>query len=555
MINFNNFSTNNVVSASKAVKNIAFKQDNTQAATQPVANDSFQKSAATEDAKKSMVPSFSDPNATFKLKIGYINDFHGQLKKMERTIEPLKDCDVRFSGGDSYLGDERNANLNKAVTQYLNLANIEAEAPGNHEFDMSQKCFMDVTKDLNTKLVNANFRQSIDTPEHAQELYQTTNKAPINQRFVNSYVTNIKGENVGVIGVSPVDIHSRLSHPEYYTDCKVDNIIGTVSDVQKEADKFKQQGINKVVLLSHIGHAADQAIAKNTTGVDVIIGGHSHELVKDLKKGDNLLASKTGEPVVITQAGKDGNNFGILNVEFDKNGVIKTAQNNVIATDNYQPNLVYKKVLESKLGDNEKVGVIKSVVPQTDNLLTDESANANFVADAMKNELGTDIGLLNACNLRSRIETGDFTKLDAKMLSPFNNKMVIANVKEKDLVDAFKVRCKSFVNQNKKPGLFAVSGLKYSVSKSTGDLKSLSFVDKEGKENPIDINNPNPNKTYSVAADSFLLSGGDKVKALDYKGKEEKVFDFDKDKLVCDYVKHLNKPIEINQTGRVNIVD
>ena len=160
---------------------------------------------------------------------------------------------------------------------------------------------------------------------------------------------------------------------------------------------------------------------------------------------------------------------------------------------------------------------------------------------------------MNSANLRSSFERGTFTNLDAKMLSPFNNQMVIANVTEKDLVDAFKFTAKTLVNT--RPGLFAVSGLKYSVRKSDGELLSMSKVDDKGNETPIDIKNPSPTKTYRVAADSFVMRGGDKVSSLNYVGKEEKVFEFDKDKLLCDYIKHQNKPIVINQTGRVNIVD
>ena len=47
-------------------------------------------------------------NQPAKLSIGYINDFHGQLTKMERTILPLKKADIRVTGGDTMLGDERN---------------------------------------------------------------------------------------------------------------------------------------------------------------------------------------------------------------------------------------------------------------------------------------------------------------------------------------------------------------------------------------------------------------------------------------------------------------
>lgn len=491
-------------------------------------------------------------NSTTKIKIGYINDFHGQLTKMERTIIPLQDCDIRLSGGDNFLGDELNESLNKGVAKYMNYANIDASPVGNHELDMSQKKFMEITKDLNTKLVDCNYRQVINDTKEAERLFQETNKAPINDRFINSIVKKVKGEKYGIIGVSPVDMNDRYTHADYYDDCKVDSMEDTVKDVQNEVETLQKQGINKIILLSHLGYKLDKEMAQSTSGVDVIIGGHSHNLVEGITDGENLLKSKTGEPVIITNGGKDGEHFGNLSLEFDKNGVITNAKNDIIKTTDYGRNLIYSKLIESDMAENEKIGYIRSVLPQPKNRLIEENPQANFVADAIRHELGVEIAFLNSANLRSSFEEGTFTRLDAKMISPFNNQMVIANVTEKDLVDAFKFTCKTMVNT--RPGLFAPSGLKYTVRKSDGELLSLTKVEDNGKETPIDINNPSETKTYRIAADSFVMRGGDKVTSLNYVGKEEKIFDFDKDSLVCDYIKHQNGPVDINQAGRVTIV-
>ncbi len=514
---------------------------------------SNQKSLWNNNFTSIYAPKSNNPNdGSTKIKIGYINDFHGQLTKMERTIIPLQNCDIRLSGGDNFLGDERNISLNKGVAKYMNLANIDASPVGNHELDMNQKTFMDVTNGLKTALVDCNYKQVIDNPKEAERLYKETNKAPINDRFINSIVKEVNGQKYGIIGVSPVDMNDRYTHADYYDDCKIDTMDESINDVQKEVDEFHKQGINKIILLSHLGYKLDKEMAQKTSGVDIIIGGHSHNLVEGLTEGENLLKSKTGEPVIITNGGKDGEHFGNLSVEFDKNGVITDAKNDILETSKFGRNLIYAKILEHDMAENEKVGYIRSVLPQPKNRLIEENPQANFVADAIKNELGVEMAFLNSANLRSSFEPGTFTKLDAKMISPFHNQMVIANVTEKDLVDAFKFTCKTMVNT--RPGLFAVSGLKYTVRKSDGELLSLTKVDNDGKETPIDIKNPSDTKTYRISADSFVMRGGDKVTSLNYVGKEEKVFDFDKDTLVCDYIKHLNKPIDINQSGRVTIV-
>ena len=78
-------------------------------------------------------------NKNSQIRIAYINDFHGQLTKMGRTVLPLKDYDLRLSGGDNFLGDEQNIGLNKGVARFMNLANIDFSPIGNHELDMDQK--------------------------------------------------------------------------------------------------------------------------------------------------------------------------------------------------------------------------------------------------------------------------------------------------------------------------------------------------------------------------------------------------------------------------------
>ena len=99
------------------------------------------------------------------------------------------------------------------------------------------------------------------------------------------------------------------------------------------------------------------------------------------------------------------------------------------------------------------------------------------------------------------------------------------------------------------------SGLKYTVTKQ-GEIKSISYIDKNNNETSIDINNPNPNKVYSVAMDDFMASGGDSIFENKIEsGKVDEVFDFDKDKLTCDFIKKQTAPVEIKDDGRITIID
>jgi 5'-nucleotidase len=491
-------------------------------------------------------------DGSVKLKVGYLNDVHGQYIKLEKIADALDDCDIRFSGGDNMIGDDRNEKVNQCIAKYFDGENFEASALGNHDIDMSQKNFEKLTGGMKMKYMAQNFRQD----ETSKAEPKMKNGAYINDKLVDSYVGEYKGVKYGVIGVAPCDMRTRMTHPELYQDFKIDDLKDTINGIQAEADKLREeQGIKHIFLLSHVGHFSDRVIAENTSGIDVIIGGHSHNYVNGIKPGENLFLSKSNEPVLITNAEKDGNYYGKTELHFDKDGVLIDATNNLYETSSRHKNLVYKKIFDDIMGQPEKLGVIRSALPAPKQRLSEENPHANFVSDAIRYEMNVDIGLVNAGNIRNAFETGAFDTSDAKSISPFGDGMAICPINEKDLVEGIRGGCKSVTDKNGKPGLFYASGLTYSVKKGTGELLSMTYTDKEGNQTPIDINNPNPNKIYRVAADDFVLRGGDGIPSLNQLAHAEKSFDFSEDKLIADYVKHHDGPIDINQTGRINIVD
>ena len=316
---------------------------------------------------------------------------------------------------------------------------------------------------------------------------------------------------------------------------------------------MKEQGINKIILLSHAGIDADKQIAKNLQGLDVIIGGHSHDLIKDAKVGENIFYSKTGEPVIITQAGRDGNNFGVLSLEFNDKGIIKTIQNSVFDTLKYPKNLLMSAIIDKEFGKPEVIGKVDVAPPMPEKPLIQENPYANFLADAIKSELNVDIALINSANLRGSFNPGNLTNRDVSSITPFKNRMVKTYLTEKELVDALRHGAKSMISHDTKPGLLMGSGIRYTVNKS-GQLLDLTYTDKSGNAHSIDVNNPRNDKKYLCAYDDFLAKGGDKFASLNKFDSLIEYYDYDKDTLAINYVKKMNKPLSIAPDGRIKIV-
>lgn len=493
-------------------------------------------------------PNSSDYTRT---SIFYVNDFHGRAVNMERTITasnafdrftPSDEVDrLKLASGDIMLGED--PLINKIAANFLKFIGVTASAVGNHECDTKPDEIRNLFPSLSYNLLACNLKNK-------------DNNDDFHKYIKSSIVEEHNGNKYGIIGTVPTDLLTRLKYAKVFKekDIAPANIDETIEMVQSEVDKLKAQGINKIILLSHSGYGYDIRIARATEGIDVILGGHSHNLIKDIKENENLFTSKNGEPVIITQAGRDGKNFGVLNLEFDKNGIIKKAQNNVGVTRIFCRNATARHVFDTILGKPEVVGYVRTAPPVMQNDLIDPSPLSNFVLDAVREDTGSEIAIITSALLRGTFEKGRVDTRTIGELSPFKNKIVNARYSQKELVDAIKFSANSFKNRNNKPGLIYVSGLRYTVTKN-GELKELSFVNKDGIEEKIDINNPRQDKTYLVSVNDYLAVGGDNFDMLNKYNKAEKVFDYDLTKCVEDYFRRHPEPLDIIDDGRIKIVD
>ncbi len=491
-----------------------------------------------------------NPNSITKTTLWYVNDIHCQIPKTERLVSAAQQTGItarengadflKLCSGDTFIGSDEKRNT--AIAGFFNIAGIHAQAPGNHEFDITASKCAELLKNADTKILGMN----MNFPDDDKGLSKKVMRSVIH--------IGENGEKYGLIGVQPSDINERLKKKEVLEGITIDNKQQTIQKLQEEVQQLQKQGVNKIFLLSHQGNTVEKEIAQTVSGIDVILGGHSHDLIEGVKDGKNLLYSPVGEPVIITQAGRDGNNFGILNLEFDDKGRITYVQNNIMDTNSYSPNMVMSKTINSILGESPVIGelILRDKLPK--NALLEENPCADFVADAIKTNMNADIVLINSANFRGSINTGKITERDISSIFPFSNKLLKVKLNEKDLVDAVNACGKSLIATNSKPGLLQVSGLTYKLDKE-GCLTEMIYTDKQGLKRNIDVNNPDPNKTYTAVYDEFLVEGGDNLGMLKREDKDIiERFNYDKDKVTIDYIKTLKHPFEIKKDNRIMIV-
>ncbi len=492
----------------------------------------------------------NNSNSNTKTSIFYVNDIHGQVPKMQRLVEASEQAEwaakqngadiLKLCSGDTFIGSDEKRN--QVAASFLNIGEFDAETLGNHEFDITASICGKLLKNSKAEILGAN----INFPD---------GKSDLSDKVVRSCIKEGKnGDKYGLIGIQPPDMMSRLKKKDGMEGITIDDEEQTLNEIKEEVKKLQDENINKIILVSHGGNGFEKEIARTIDGIDVILGGHSHDLIEGITPGENLFYSPKGEPVVITQAGRDGNNYGILNLEFDKNGYITSVQNNIHETNIHSPNLMMQKTADSILGESPIAGTLKYADPIPKNNLLEENAWADFVGDALINRLDADICLINSANFRGSVDQGTVTERDITSIFPFNNKLFKVKINEEDLVNAIKLAGQSMVKDNHKPGLLQVAGLSYTVDKQ-GTLSELVYIDKNNQKHNIDVNNPDKNKTYTAIYDEFLINGGDNMEMLKKEDSEiiEK-YDYDKEKVTIDYIKTLEQPFEVRKDNRIKIL-
>ena len=167
------------------------------------------------------------------------------------------------------------------------------------------------------------------------------------------------------------------------------------------------------ILLSHLGLIEDTDIANTMEGIDIIIDGHSHELMVEPQLVKNT---------VIHMSGCYGENLGVLEFEYDGN------INNINGVNINIKNVEMDENILGIIDKNRKIvndnlGVfLYSIDRDMWHDVVEENPITNLLADAIRDVLNCDIGLINSGIMNSGIRKGavSFKKLIEICPSPLN---------------------------------------------------------------------------------------------------------------------------------------
>ncbi len=263
---------------------------------------------------------FVGASAKTKLVILHTNDTHSQVEPTEKT--GAKNSDMggyarRMGVINQIRAEEKNVLLLDAGdfsqgTPYYNFYNgrIEVDAMnrlkydagtlGNHEFDNGVDTLAAILKDAKFPIICSNYK------------------------FINSPLANLtkpyivlkkNGLKIGIMGLC-IDPKGLIIENNYAGVEYVD----AIETAQKMSEFLKiKEKCDVIICLSHLGAdsaksiVTDYHVARSTKYIDVIIGGHSHEIIENTE-----VENAAGRRIVLAQMGKSGLYLGRVELFVDR---------------------------------------------------------------------------------------------------------------------------------------------------------------------------------------------------------------------------------------------
>jgi len=250
----------------------------------------------------------------FTMGIGHLNDSHANLEESTlslvfdgtKTYAPVggyarlvqKSATLRASHENFLLlnaGDVFTGTLfftrykGRADLDLLEMMQVDAMVPGNHEFDRGTGGLADFIDHASFPLVAANLDASADDR--------------LAGKIAPYTIKNLNGLPVGILGLACEETPNISSPGETV-------VFGeTIAAARAAVDELKARGIRVIIALTHQGVEADRKLAQSVNDIDVIVGGHSHTLLGDYA---DVSLHASGLPYPLIEHSPDGNKVLIV---------------------------------------------------------------------------------------------------------------------------------------------------------------------------------------------------------------------------------------------------
>src|SRR4051794_17506062 len=244
------------------------------------------------------------------LRFGKLGGFAHLKTLIDRLRADVGDGNsLLLDGGDLWQGSGlANAMQGADMVEAANLLGIEAMT-GHWEFTYGEQALR-----ANLERFKGEFlAQNVFLTEEAAFNDAMAFDAASGRVFKPASIKELGGYRVAVIGQAfpyvPI-AHPRRFTPDWSFGIR-DEELQKLVDSLRTGDK-----VDAVVLLSHNGMDVDLKLAGRVSGIDVILGGHTHDAVPQ-----PVAITNTGGTTLVTNAGSSGKFLGVLDLDIVKGRV------------------------------------------------------------------------------------------------------------------------------------------------------------------------------------------------------------------------------------------
>ena len=289
-----------------------------------------------------------------------------------------------LDGGDLWQGSGLANSMQGAdMVEAANLLGIEAMT-GHWEFTYGEQALRKNLQNFKGEFL----AQNVFLTEEAKFNDAKAFDPASGRVFKPSVIKQIGGYRVAVIGQAfpyvPV-AHPKRFTPDWTFGIRDDELQKLVTH-HRDTDK-----VDCVVLLSHNGMDVDLKLASRVSGIDVILGGHTHDAVPQ-----PVLVKNSGGATIVTSAGSNGKFLAVLDLDLTK-GRVKDVRYKLLP--------VYSELLKPDAAMQALVDRLRATHPKewTDRVATADRLlfrRGNFsgpmdklICDALRNQLNAEIAL------------------------------------------------------------------------------------------------------------------------------------------------------------------
>ena len=467
------------------------------------------------------------PRAPLKLTVLHTNDHHGRfwtnadgeygLAARKTLIDRLR-AEVAAAGGHTLLLDGGDVNtgvpesdLQDAEPDFkgMNQLGYDAMAVGNHEFDKPPA-------------VLAKQRGWLQFPMLAANIYQG------GQRMFEPYrVFERGGYRIAVLGLTTDDTN-KMVLPE---NLKGIEIRQPIAEAAKLLPELRAQA-DMVIAATHMGHypdanrgvnaPGDVEMARATTGLDLVVGGHSQNPVCMLAENQRNNAHVPGTPCApdrqngtwIVQAHEWGKYVGRADFVIDA-GKVNLIGYQLIPVNLkqrgpdgkkgvYTEQIAEDEGLKAFLQPFQAAGQARLSVPvgAADGVLNGERDTVRkqptnlgtMIARAMMDKTGADLALINSGGVRDSLPAGPISYRDVLKVQPFANTVAVVTLTGAELLDYLRAAAKMTPGSGAFP---QTAGVQLRI-------EANALVDARIAGQPIAAD-----QRYRLAITNFTATGGD----------------------------------------------